>query len=393
MKERVVIENFEAFCRTDLAELARRCCLTGVDVGNIVAKLANAWKSRPPPFIPPTLDEIPQAVVMNGWEPLSGKTLTAPVTALVTNTVYGVAVDIFVRDVSTLCHKRLVSGSWSDWNSFQQISAISRQAVVQYSQTCLAIYALEANGTCLEMYFKLNSRCWAEASNCLNGCLDGAIVAAPIALCSFTQNRSDPRTDLFALGPKNECMHSCWTNSKWSGWDSLGGVLMSEPVAVWTESNQLHVFALGELHNICHTWWDGTTWKPWETLSGRFISKPTVVAQSLNHFDIFALSIEHTVWCKSWNGTSWSTSWEYLGERSVSIQGVCVNPNRLDIFVVGTDGVCKRKIRNGGLWSDWQSLSGVFVSEMSAVCSGAKPDSVIWGRNRQHLLVQGVELV
>src|SRR5947207_4880664 len=290
MKERVVIENFETFCRTDLAELAKRCCLTRVDFGNTVAKLVNAWGSRPPqppPFIPPTLNETPQDRLMHGWEPLSGKTLTAPVTALVTNTVYGVAVDIFVLDVSTLCHKRFLKGSWSDWNSFQQVSAISQQAVLQYSLGCLAIYALEANGTCQEMYFRLNSGGWAEQSNSLSGALDGTIIAPPIALCNFTQNQSSPRTDLFALGPKRECMHSCWVNDEWSGWKSLGGVLMSQPVAVWTESNQLHVFALGELRDICHTWWDGAIWKPWETLGGRFISKPTVVALAPNRLEIF----------------------------------------------------------------------------------------------------------
>src|SRR5215471_13256313 len=80
VKERFVIENLETFCRIELAELSRRCCLTGANVGNTVARLAEAWKSRPQPvaFIPPTLNETPQALLMQGWEPLSGKTLKAP---------------------------------------------------------------------------------------------------------------------------------------------------------------------------------------------------------------------------------------------------------------------------------------------------------------------------
>lgn len=376
-KENIVIQNFEAFCRTELAELARRCSLTQIDVGNMVARLAVAWRSHPPPLVPfnpPTLndDQLAQFMPLHGWQSLSGKVLTTPVTAIVTSTVRGVAVDIFARDGSSVCHKRFQNNAWSEWKSSCAVGAISQQAIVQYSQSCLAVYAKETDNKCKEMYFGLNNVVW-----CGNNALEGSVISAPSALCNFNQNASDPRTDLFAIGDKNECIHNWWMNDKWQGWETLGGFMMSQPVAVWVGSNSLHVFALGKSHDICHKWWDGTAWKDWESLGGRFTSKPAVVAQAPNCLEIFAIGTDHSIWHKSWDGTSWGTSWVFRGETSVSVQCVSVNPNRLDIFVVGTDGACKHRTRNAGVWGDWQCLWGMFVSEISAVSLPGSPNQIL----------------
>jgi hypothetical protein len=384
LKENFVIASFDRFCATELAELCRRCSITNINAGAIIERLATRWRAIPVPRPQPTLNEV--APVMQGWQPLSGKIVTSPVTAIVTTVYHGVVVDIFFRDVSTLCHSRWKAGSWSEWQSSCEVKGISQQSVVQYNSSYLSIYGLEANGKCKEMYFNLTGGDWEG-----NNSLDGTVISAPSASCNFTHTPSVARTDLFALGTKNECMHNCWTKdtSNWSGWKSLGGVMISQPVAVWTtEPHQLHVFALNPLHNICHTWWDGNSWKAWENLGGRFISKPTVVAQAPNLLHIFAVCTERSTWHRWWNGTSWTTSWEHLTEKSVSIQCVCVNPNRLDIFVVGIDGVCRRRMRNGVLWTDWQHISGLFVSEMSVVyipaphnqilLVGVGADSVCW---------------
>ena len=41
-------------------------------------------------------------------------------------------------------------------------------------------------------------------------------------------------------------------------WESLGGVLTSEPVAVAWGENRLDVFVRGTDNALWHKWWDGT---------------------------------------------------------------------------------------------------------------------------------------
>jgi len=367
----IVIPNFDRFCTTELPELVRRCALTNVDVGAIIERLATRWKAIPALRPPPTLNET--APVMHGWQRLDGKIVTSPITAIVTNTVYGFAVDIFFRDASKLCHNRWRAGTWMEWKSFLEVKAVSQQSVVQYSPNSASIYALEANGNCREMYFDLNGGAWVEDTNSagrLDQYLDGTVISAPTATSNFSHNPSAARTDLFALGIHNECMHSCFTKDtgRWSGWKSLDGLMISQPVAVWTkEPQQLHLFGLNPDHNICHKSWDGNSWTAWENLGGRFISKPTVVAQASNRLHVFAVCTERSTWHRWWDGHSWNNSWEHLSEKTVSIQSVCIDDQRLDIFVVGTDSVCRRRRRNGGSWAEWEhNISGLFASEVSA---------------------------
>lgn len=381
MKENFVVANFDEFCTSELELLVGKCAITKVDAGATVKRLARQWKTiqPPPPLLPPpTLNET--APLMHGWQRLDGKIVTSPITANVASTVYGVVVDIFFRDVSTLCHNRWKAASWSEWKSAGEVKAVSQHSVVQYSKSSLSIYALEANGKCREMYFDLNGGSWlpdAHLAGCLDKYLNGTIISAPSASSNFTGNPSAPRIDLFSLGSNSECMQSCYT-SEWSGWKSLGGVMMSQPVAVWTtEPHQLHVFGLNPDRNVYHKQWDGISWTSWENLGGRFISKPSVVVQGSNCIHLFAVCTDHSTWHRWWNGTSWTTSWEHLTEKSVSIQGICVDDNRLDIFVVGTDSVCRRRRRNGVSWTDWQHISGLFVSEVSAVFIPAPHNKIL----------------
>ena len=367
--EPLVITNFDRFCRTELPELLRRCAITNVDVGAIVERLATQWKAIQPPRPTPTLNET--TAVMHGWQPLDGKIVSSPITAVATTTAFGVVVDIFFRDVSALCHNRWKNGSWNGWNLSCEVRAVSHHSVVQYSRSSLSIYALEADGKCTETYFDLNGGDWLKdtySSGSLNKYLKGTIISAPSAACNFLHNPSAPRTDLFAIGSKNEYMHGCWTKSTWSGWKSLGEGMVSQPVAVWTANpHQLHAFALDRFHRVRHILWDGNSWTSWENLGGRFISKPTVVVQGANLIHVFAVCTDRSTWHRWWNGTSWTTTWAYITEKSVSIQAVCMSDSRLDIFVVGTDSVCRRKRWNGVAWTDWQHISGLFVSELSAV--------------------------
>ena len=83
--------------------------------------------------------------------------------------------------------------------------------------------------------------------------------AAPAAV-SWGHNR----IDVFINGPQDALWHKWW-NGKWSGWESLGGVLTSAPtVSSWSE-NRLDIFARGTENSLIHKWYDGG-WSHWEDL-------------------------------------------------------------------------------------------------------------------------------
>src|SRR5918998_877771 len=120
-----------------------------------------------------------------------------------------------------------------------------------------------------------------------------------------------------------------------SDWESLGGVLTSDPDAVSWVFGRIDVFARGTDRALWHKWYDGG-WSDWESLGGVLTSAPGVA------------------------------SWSF---------------GRLDVFVRGTDRALWHKWYDGG-WSDWESLGGVLRSD---------PDAVSWGEQRIDVFVRGTD--
>ncbi len=58
------------------------------------------------------------------------------------------------------------------------------------------------------------------------------------------------RLDLFARGPGDVLSHR-WNNNGWSAWESLGGLLTSDPAAVSWGPNRIDVFARGQDNTLC----------------------------------------------------------------------------------------------------------------------------------------------
>ncbi|WP_206664690.1 hypothetical protein [Dankookia rubra] len=74
----------------------------------------------------------------------------------------------------------------------------------------------------------------------------------------------------------------------WSGWESLGGVLTSDPDAEAWSANRLDIFVRGTDAGLYHKWWDGQSWSGWEPQGGVLTSDPEVVSWAPNRLDVFA---------------------------------------------------------------------------------------------------------
>jgi hypothetical protein len=78
--------------------------------------------------------------------------------------------------------------------------------------------------------------------------------------------------------------NALWTMSQtapggsWSGWTSLGGILMGAPVAARNEDGHLEVFARGTDNALYNIWQKGAggPWSNWASLGGTTSYDPTV---------------------------------------------------------------------------------------------------------------------
>src|ERR1700743_3579982 len=76
--------------------------------------------------------------------------------------------------------------------------------------------------------------------------------------------------------------------SVWSGWENLGGAIVSGPAVSSWSANRLDVFAPGTDNHMWHKWWNGSSWSGWEDLGGVILGSPAAVSWGPNRIDTFA---------------------------------------------------------------------------------------------------------
>jgi hypothetical protein len=178
-------------------------------------------------------------------------------------------------------------------------------------------------------------------------------------------------------------------NNAWSGWQSLGGVVMSRPRAVRSGELSVDVFAVGAHSELLHWQFRNGAWtswpivgpvggavtmasrvvpptlhRNWESLGGIVISPPhAVMFGELNDtILVFALGTDHALWTKASVNGSWRP-WDTLGHAlSSPPHAVTWRKETFAVFALGTDSA---------IWytmgSDWHSLGGAFSSAPYAV--------------------------
>lgn len=109
---------------------------------------------------------------------------------------------------------------------------------------------------------------------------------------------------MFGRGTDNALWHKSFDGTRWSGWQSLGGVLTSDPeVSSWAPG-RLDVFARDTNNAMVHRSYAGG-WSAWEDLGGRFVGGPGAVSWDANRIDVFGRGTDNALWHKNWDGRSW----------------------------------------------------------------------------------------
>ncbi len=203
--------------------------------------------------------------------------------------------------------------------------------------------------------------------------LGGVLTTEPAAV-----SWGGDRLDVFVRGTDNALWHT-WRGGSWSGWAGLGGGLTSAPAVASRGLNRLDVFVRGTDNALWHRSWDGT-WSGWTSLGGVLTSAPAAAARGSDRLDVFVRGTDEALWQRSWNG-AWGP-WESRGGRLASAPAAASpSPDRIDVLVRGTDDGLWHRSWAGG-WSPWASLGGVLTSE---------PTASSWAPNRLDVFVRGTD--
>ena len=74
------------------------------------------------------------------------------------------------------------------------------------------------------------------------------------AVSSWVSNRED----VFVRGADNAIWHDFWNGATWSGWQSLGGTIVSNPAAVSRTTNWIDLYGIGSNGQVEENSWNGT---------------------------------------------------------------------------------------------------------------------------------------
>jgi hypothetical protein len=205
--------------------------------------------------------------------------------------------------------------------------------------------------------------------------LGGILASDPHAAASSTT-----REDVFVRGSDAVLWHRMWDGTTWQPWESLGGLLSSSPGAVSGSATRIDVFIRGVDGALWHRTWNGTAWQPWESLGGLITSGPEAAAPGTTRVDVFARGTDNALWHRMWDGTTWQP-WESLGGIITSDPGaVAWAAGRLDVFARGTDNAMWHRAWDGTNWLAWESLGGTLTSDPApASCASGHLDVIVRG--------------
>jgi hypothetical protein len=216
------------------------------------------------------------------WESLGG-VLTSPPHAV----MFGELDDeilVFARGTDQARWSRtFADGTWGSWTSLGHVLASPPHAVVAAKET-LAVFAL---GT--------DSAIWVTMGGGWQS-LGGTFSSAPYAIA---QNK---KIHVFAADEHRALAWREWDGNQWASWRSLGGILMSQPIADCPSRGLPYVFALGTDSGVWRIRSLGGDWSDWESLGVGLLSLPATTARTVDEGllvivrSLAALGLDHQVW-------------------------------------------------------------------------------------------------
>lgn len=163
--------------------------------------------------------------------------------------------------------------------------------------------------------------------------------------------------------------------TSWTGWTSLGGVIVGGPAAVPTGPAGIAAFGTGTDGRVYEkTVADGGGGSGWTSLGGLATSKPAAAAGPAGRLAVAVRGTNAAAYLKERVGGRW-TGWVKLGGELASAPAVAVTADGgLTVAMVGTDRALWVRHRSGVTWAGWHRVGGSVSAEpaLSASADGSR---------------------
>jgi uncharacterized delta-60 repeat protein len=213
---------------------------------------------------------------------------------------------------------------------------------------CDVVFAVGPSG---EPYYHQRSGNQWSAAIPLDGLLDSGVAPAETLV-------GPPKPNFEIVG--NGIDGAVWYRTRDTGWQSLGGMLVSNPTAV-TFDAQTYVFGVG----LDDAVWYRTPETSWASLGGVIISDLGVTADGTNLY-VTGVGLDDAIWVQTLSGGTWH-GWSSLGGAVTSAPVTTNAAGTGYLFTIGGDGAVWYQGITDGTWSGWYGLGGIAVSAPAAV--------------------------
>jgi hypothetical protein len=166
--------------------------------------------------------------------------------------------------------------------------------------------------------------------------------------------------------------------SGWSGWQSLGGVLVDNPTAV-AYGQQLQVFGrAGNGHTFSDVWTPGTGWSGWTDLGGVIAGDPVAI-QYGDQVQVYGRAAGGGTYSDVYTpGKGWS-GWNSIGGTLAGQLSVVEYGSQIQVFGNTSGGTTYSDVYTPGSgWSGWNSLGGSIAGDPEAIVYGDQME--VYGR-------------
>ena len=183
--------------------------------------------------------------------------------------------------------------------------------------------------------------------------LGGYITSNPYQL------QSDGKTHIFAKGGNN----GLWDNFD-GDWQSLGGVITSDPIAAKDGQGKVHVLVRGSSGAL----FDRIVGEGWANLGGYITSNPGVALSPDDHLKAVVRGGDNSLWQKDLTTGVWSPMGGIIASNP---QAIFDQDGKMHVLVRGADN---------GLWDNvngvWQFRGGYITSDAKAVLDPFHPETI-----------------
>lgn len=202
-------------------------------------------------------------------------------------------------------------------------------------------------------------------------------------------SRADGCLEVFHRGTNSQLYHAYNNGGGWSGWESLGGTILSGTSACKRGDNySMEVVARGSDNGIQKISWNATSGWVWQNLGGYTNDTPAIVSRDINNMEVFARGTDNQLYHKWWTSSGGWSGWYSLGGSITSSPSVVSRDvNHMEVFARGAAGdMVHIYWTNTGGWSPWTSLGGI-VGRVG-VCSLNSGHMATFHKSTQSRLLQ-----